>query len=190
MTACRSASLRRERLGDCSAPAPTAADRRRLGARGHRAAQPEHDGQLARAARRAAGRRSEETPAAVAADPRPGWRRRPATTSRRSAAAAAPAPTMQPTDPHAGPSGAQRTDRTKHDEKITVYISADELLALETRAADPARRSTGWPPTAAGSSARRSPSCSPTSTSAARTRSSSAGCAGTEHGGLPEARRP
>lgn len=27
---------------------------------------------------------------------------------------------------------AQRTERTKHDEKITVYISADELLALET----------------------------------------------------------
>ncbi|SDN68736.1 hypothetical protein [Geodermatophilus sp. DSM 45219] len=27
---------------------------------------------------------------------------------------------------------AQRTERTKHDEKITVYISADELLALES----------------------------------------------------------
>jgi len=26
----------------------------------------------------------------------------------------------------------RRSDRTKHDEKITVYISADELLALET----------------------------------------------------------
>ncbi|MCW2742965.1 MAG: uncharacterized protein JWR45_3387 [Blastococcus sp.] len=26
----------------------------------------------------------------------------------------------------------RRTDRTKHDEKITVYISADELLALES----------------------------------------------------------
>jgi hypothetical protein len=27
---------------------------------------------------------------------------------------------------------AQRTERTRHDEKITVYISADELLALES----------------------------------------------------------
>ncbi|TFV46239.1 hypothetical protein [Blastococcus sp. TF02A-35] len=27
---------------------------------------------------------------------------------------------------------ARRTERTKHDEKITVYISADELLALES----------------------------------------------------------
>ena len=27
---------------------------------------------------------------------------------------------------------AKRVDRTKHDEKITVYISADELVALET----------------------------------------------------------
>ena len=26
----------------------------------------------------------------------------------------------------------RRTDRTKHDEKITVYISADELMALES----------------------------------------------------------
>jgi hypothetical protein len=27
---------------------------------------------------------------------------------------------------------AQRTERTKHDEKITVYLSAEELLALES----------------------------------------------------------
>ena len=27
---------------------------------------------------------------------------------------------------------AKRVDRTKHDEKITVYISAEELLALES----------------------------------------------------------
>jgi hypothetical protein len=26
----------------------------------------------------------------------------------------------------------RRTDRTRHDEKITVYISADELMALES----------------------------------------------------------
>jgi hypothetical protein len=44
---------------------------------------------------------------------------------------AAPAPTMQPTIPTRG-RPVRRTDRTKHDEKITVYISADELMALES----------------------------------------------------------
>ena len=43
---------------------------------------------------------------------------------RQSAPAAAPA---RPTRGRA-----QRTERTKHDEKITVYISAEELLALES----------------------------------------------------------
>jgi|tagenome__1003787_1003787.scaffolds.fasta_scaffold20856459_3 hypothetical protein len=38
---------------------------------------------------------------------------------------------MQPSIPTRG-RPARRPDRTKHDEKITVYISADELLALET----------------------------------------------------------
>ena len=42
----------------------------------------------------------------------------------------APAPTVTPARPTRG--RAQRTERTKHDEKITVYISAEELLALET----------------------------------------------------------
>jgi hypothetical protein len=42
-----------------------------------------------------------------------------------------PAPTLQPNIPTRG-RPARRPDRTKHDEKITVYISADELLALET----------------------------------------------------------
>ena len=37
---------------------------------------------------------------------------------------------MQPTIPTRG-RPVRRTDRTKHDEKITVYISADELMALE-----------------------------------------------------------
>ncbi|MCW2699119.1 MAG: uncharacterized protein JWQ45_654 [Blastococcus sp.] len=41
------------------------------------------------------------------------------------------APTLQPHVPTRG-RPAKRTDRNKHDEKITVYISADELLALET----------------------------------------------------------
>ncbi len=43
---------------------------------------------------------------------------------------AAPSPTMKPTIPTRG-RPVRRTDRTKHDEKITVYISADELMALE-----------------------------------------------------------
>ena len=43
----------------------------------------------------------------------------------------APQPTMQPNIPTRG-RPARRTERNKHDEKITVYISADELLALET----------------------------------------------------------
>jgi hypothetical protein len=41
------------------------------------------------------------------------------------------APMLQPHVPTRG-RPAKRTDRAKHDEKITVYISADELLALET----------------------------------------------------------
>ena len=43
-----------------------------------------------------------------------------------------PAPTMQPSIPTRGRPARNRTDRAKHDEKITVYISQDELLALET----------------------------------------------------------
>jgi hypothetical protein len=42
-----------------------------------------------------------------------------------------PAPVLQPSVPTRG-RPARRTDRTRHDEKITVYISADELLALES----------------------------------------------------------
>lgn len=41
-------------------------------------------------------------------------------------------PTMQPNIPTRGRPARSRADRAKHDEKITVYISADELLALET----------------------------------------------------------
>jgi hypothetical protein len=44
---------------------------------------------------------------------------------------AAPAPVMQPNIPTRG-RPVRRTDRTRHDEKITVYISADELMALES----------------------------------------------------------
>jgi hypothetical protein len=42
-----------------------------------------------------------------------------------------PAPTLKPSVPTRG-RPAKRADRTKHDEKITVYISAEELLALES----------------------------------------------------------
>jgi hypothetical protein len=42
-----------------------------------------------------------------------------------------PAPPLRPAVPTRG-RPARPTDRAKHDEKITVYISADELLALET----------------------------------------------------------
>jgi hypothetical protein len=45
--------------------------------------------------------------------------------------APAPAPAMAPQPPRTR-GKAVRTERTKHDEKITVYISADELLALES----------------------------------------------------------
>jgi hypothetical protein len=43
-----------------------------------------------------------------------------------------PAPMMQPAVPTRGRPVRNRNDRTKHDEKITVYISADDLLALES----------------------------------------------------------
>jgi hypothetical protein len=41
-----------------------------------------------------------------------------------------PAPAVTPVRPTRGK--AQRAERVKHDEKITVYISAEELLALES----------------------------------------------------------
>jgi hypothetical protein len=52
--------------------------------------------------------------------------------SFRTAPAPSAPPTMQPNIPTRGRPARNRNDRTKHDEKITVYISADELLALET----------------------------------------------------------
>jgi hypothetical protein len=52
--------------------------------------------------------------------------------SYRSAPVMQPAPTMQPNIPTRGRPARSRAERTKHDEKITVYISADELVALET----------------------------------------------------------
>ena len=41
------------------------------------------------------------------------------------------APAATPSVPTRGRPQRGRVDRTKHDEKITVYISADELVALE-----------------------------------------------------------
>lgn len=82
----------------------------------------------------AAGRRAEETapaspltlvpgggaPAAPAADELEAFRGAPA-----------PAPVLTPRVPTRG-RPARGRERTKHDEKITVYISADELMELET----------------------------------------------------------
>ena len=70
--------------------------------------------------------------AAAAADPRARWR---AATGRPRVVPAAPPqpqPMLQPNVPTRGRPARNKNDRTKHDEKITVYISADELLALET----------------------------------------------------------
>jgi hypothetical protein len=51
---------------------------------------------------------------------------------RGGSAPAAPAP-LAPAGPlKRGRPARSRTERTRHDEKITVYISADELVALES----------------------------------------------------------
>jgi hypothetical protein len=53
--------------------------------------------------------------------------------SFRGGAAEPAAPqVLQPRVPTRGRPARGRAERTKHDEKITVYISADELLALES----------------------------------------------------------
>ncbi|MGY1717802.1 hypothetical protein ACI8AG_01970 [Blastococcus sp. SYSU DS0552] len=51
---------------------------------------------------------------------------------RAAPAEPAPAPVLQPKVATRGRPARGRAERTKHDEKITVYISADELLALES----------------------------------------------------------
>jgi hypothetical protein len=48
------------------------------------------------------------------------------------AAFRAGAPPAAPSIPTRGRPQRGRVDRTKHDEKITVYVSADELVALES----------------------------------------------------------
>ena len=51
---------------------------------------------------------------------------------RGAPAEPAPAPVLQPKVTTRGRPARGSTERAKHDEKITVYISADELVALET----------------------------------------------------------
>ena len=68
------------------------------------------------------------------------------------------APTGRAVDRPSGAETGRRaggSGRVRHDEKITVYVSRDELLALE-QARLTLRAATAWPSTAAGSSGRRS----------------------------------
>ena len=51
---------------------------------------------------------------------------------RSAPAVPAPALVLQPKVPTRGRPARGRAERTKHDEKITVYISAEELVALES----------------------------------------------------------
>jgi hypothetical protein len=76
----------------------------------------------------AVGRRSEETAEQPPLTLVPGG----ATDDLASFRTSPPAPTMQPRIPTRGRPARNRNERAKHDEKITVYISQDELLALET----------------------------------------------------------
>ena len=79
-------------------------------------------------------------------------------------------PTRSPTDcdrPATGRACDRRSSgRVRHDEKMTVYVTADELLDLE-HARLALRRDHGSRSTAAGWYARRCRSCSPTSPSGA-----------------------
>lgn len=87
------------------------------------------------ALRTAPGRRAEEPAEAAAASPLtlvPGGAEESVDDDLAAfRSAGAPAPVMTPTVPTRG-RPARGRERTKHDEKITVYISADELMALET----------------------------------------------------------
>lgn len=50
---------------------------------------------------------------------------------RSTAKPAVPEPVAPPVVPSAEPAKPAASGRVKHDEKITVYVTADELLALE-----------------------------------------------------------
>ena len=101
-------------------------------------------------------------PSAHVAQPQPVERdatARPGSRPRRRAAAYARRPAA-PRQDDRRPSG-----RERHDEKITVYVSADELFDLE-QARLSCAGSTAWPWTAVGSFARPSPWSSRTSRAA------------------------
>ena len=140
------------------APTPTASSPRRCWP-GASTSEPPAADDLFRADRAAPTRRS------------PRRTRRRATSRRRRAQPAATDPARR-RRPARKPSG-----RVRHDEKMTVYVTSDELLDLEharltLRRAPRPRRST-----AAGSCARRSRWCSPTSRPTATRAPSCGGCA-------------
>jgi hypothetical protein len=83
---------------------------------------------------RGGARRSEETPETLPGMPLtlvPGGAAESGDDLAAFRTPAPPAAMLQPSVPTRG-RPAKRADRSKHDEKITVYISAEELLALET----------------------------------------------------------
>ena len=100
------------------------------------------------------------TCSAPTAVPRPPPRRRRADGRRR--------PSRPPTQAAGREAGRAASGRVRHDEKMTVYVTADELLDLE-HARLACGATTGWPSTAAGWCARPSPSPWPTSRSTATT---------------------
>lgn len=73
-------------------------------------------------------RQSEETPPLTLV---PGGAAGPADELAAFRTGASSAPPLPPSVPTRG-RPVRKTDRARHDEKITVYISQDELLALET----------------------------------------------------------
>ncbi|CAI9408149.1 hypothetical protein [Aestuariimicrobium sp. T2.26MG-19.2B] len=57
---------------------------------------------------------------------------RPTQSPRAGQAARPGQPGVRPdSEPDDGPAGPAATGRVRHDEKITVYVSSDELIALE-----------------------------------------------------------
>jgi hypothetical protein len=78
-------------------------------------------------------RSGEETPEPAPLTLVPGGAEDPLASFRSAPQSPAPVAVAQsPVIPTRGRPARNRNDRVKHDEKITVYISADELLALET----------------------------------------------------------
>ncbi len=85
------------------------------------------------ALRTGARRSGEETPEPAPLTLVPGGAEDPLASFRSAPQPPAPVTVAQPpVIPTRGRPARNRNDRVKHDEKITVYISADELLALES----------------------------------------------------------